>query len=51
MGILYERGNFWNYLGYYHDYKRNHKEFIRIIMAMPMGIIAANLCLVSLFEK
>lgn len=39
------------YFGYYQDYKRNPKEFIRTIIAMPLGLIAANLGLVSLSEK
>ena len=39
------------YFGYYQDYKRNPKEFIRSIVGMPIGILANLLGLKSIEEK
>jgi uncharacterized membrane protein YoaT (DUF817 family) len=39
------------YFGYYQDYKRNPKEFIRIIIGMPIGLLASFFGLKSIDEK
>lgn len=39
------------YFGYYQDYKRNPKEFVRTIIAMPVGFVAEVLGFKLLSEK
>lgn len=39
------------YFGYYQDYKRNPKEFLRTIIGMPIGFLASILGIESLNQK
>ena len=39
------------YFGYYQDYKRNPKEFIRSIIGMPIGLLASFFGLKEIDER